>query len=155
MIDEEAEHVLTGEIGPQLVLWDLMKTHKTDSDGQWISGIWASADKALVHQDGLSLWDLSTGHASQILKPGSYVVTAAPGAGVWAIARWLSYRKPHSDWQIRAQTGHFVYGIARFIPGDGDKLATLSKWQTPAGSGPLKGLQGAKCGGFQHGLATR
>ena len=90
MIDEEAEHVLTGDIGPQLVLWDLMKTHKTYSDGQWISGIWASADKALVHQDGLSLWDLSTGHASQILKPGSYVVTAAPGAGVWAIARWLA-----------------------------------------------------------------
>ena len=90
VIDEGAKRALTGELGTQLVLWDLTKIRKRGSSGQWISGIWAGAEEALIHQDGLSLWTLATGHSRQIVKPGSYAVTASPGARVWAIERWAA-----------------------------------------------------------------
>jgi WD40 repeat protein len=88
VIDGEASHAITGEMGPQLVLWDLTRPHKAESAGQRISGIWASSGKALVHQDSLSLWDLSTGECVQIRPPGNFEVVPAPTAGVWALTKW-------------------------------------------------------------------
>jgi WD40 repeat protein len=75
-------------MGPQLVLWDLTKTQKRGFAGQRISGIWASGDKALVHQNNLSLWDLATGQCAEIRPPGHYEVVAAPSGDVWMFARW-------------------------------------------------------------------
>jgi hypothetical protein len=60
-IDDHANHAITGETGGQLVLWDLTKLKRAVSPDDWTTGIWAGSDKALVHQDAISLWDLSSG----------------------------------------------------------------------------------------------
>jgi WD40 repeat protein len=90
VIDDHANHAITGETGNQLVLWNLTKLKRVKSSGDWTAGIYAGSDKALVHQDALSLWDFSSGKRIGF-HPGRHCeVTAAPSAQVWAIARWSS-----------------------------------------------------------------
>jgi hypothetical protein len=90
VIDDHANHAITGEMGDQLVLWDLTKLKRAESPGDWTTGIWASSDKALVHQDAISLWDFFSGKRTEF-HPGHHCeVAAAPSAEVWAIARWSS-----------------------------------------------------------------
>jgi WD40 repeat protein len=90
VIDNDASRAVTGEMGSQLVLWDLTRTQQNEAGGPRIVGIWASRDKALVHQDGLSLWDLATGKCAPFRQAGNFEVVAAPTAGVWAFSRWAT-----------------------------------------------------------------
>jgi WD40 repeat protein len=88
-ISDTGRGAISGERGRRLVLWDLATPGKrTRQAASWISGIWASEDQAVVHGDGLSLWDLSTGKRRGFLPFGNYLVTCAPSAGLWAVARW-------------------------------------------------------------------
>jgi WD40 repeat protein len=87
VIDDHANQAITGELGGQLVLWDLTKLKRALS-GDWTSGIWAGSDRALVHQDAISLWDLSSGKRTEFRAGRHCEVTAAPSAGMWAIASW-------------------------------------------------------------------
>ena len=88
--DDHASRAITGELGSQLVLWDLTKLKRAISPEDWTFGIWASGDKALVHQDAISLWDLSSGKRTEFRAGRHCEVTAAPSAGIWAIAKWSS-----------------------------------------------------------------
>jgi WD40 repeat protein len=87
-IDDQAHHAITGELGHQLVLWDLKKMSKAKRPGEWISGIWAGSDKALVHQGSLSIWDYSPSERAGFRLARHCEVTAAPSAGFWAMAKW-------------------------------------------------------------------
>jgi hypothetical protein len=88
-IDRRGRRAITGELGRQLVRWDLTQERgKVNTEGSWISGIWAGGEKALVHGHGVSEWDLSTGESRAFLPRGSYTVACAPSAGIWAVARW-------------------------------------------------------------------
>lgn len=89
-VDDQANHAITGETGDQLVLWDLTKLKRAESSGDWTTGIWPSSEKALVHQDALSFWDLSSGTRTEFGPARHCEVTAAPTAGVWAVTRWSS-----------------------------------------------------------------
>ena len=89
-VDKQARHAITGELGRQLLLWDLTKVEKPAAPGYWISGMWASKGQALVHDDRLSQWDLSTGSRTKLLLPGNFQVASSPSAGIWAVARWAS-----------------------------------------------------------------
>ncbi len=89
-VDKQARHAITGELGRQLLLWDLTKMEKPAAPGSWISGMWASKGQALVHDDSLSQWDLSTGRRTKLLPPGNFQVASSPSAGIWAVARWAS-----------------------------------------------------------------
>jgi WD40 repeat protein len=87
-IDRRGRRAITGELGRQLVHWDLTKAVNLNTEGSRISGIWAGGEKALVHGDGVSEWDLSTGESSAFLPRGNYTVACAPSAAIWAVARW-------------------------------------------------------------------
>src|SRR5437588_4758414 len=63
---------------------------KAACTGTWISGIWASGDQALVHDEGVSLWDLSTGERTAILPRRNYAVASSPCAGLFAVATWAA-----------------------------------------------------------------
>ncbi len=90
VIDDHANHAMTGETGGQLLLWDLTKLKRAVAPGDWTSGIWAGSDNALVHQDAISLWDLASGKRTEFGASRHCEVTAAPSAQLWAIAKWSS-----------------------------------------------------------------
>jgi WD40 repeat protein len=87
-IDRRGRRAITGELGRQLVQWDITKAGKVNIEGAWITGIWAGGEKALVHGHGVSQWDLSTGESNAVLRRGNYTVACAPSAGIWTVARW-------------------------------------------------------------------
>lgn len=89
-ISSDARSAITGELGRQLVLWDLTKTSKTRRKRGWISGMWATADRALImEKDGVFEWDLASGRrGKRVLAPGHFEIAIAPGRKCWAVARW-------------------------------------------------------------------
>ena len=92
-IDPDARHALTGELGGQLIIWDLTRVEQTRNrpplnEGD-ISGIWASQHHALVQSyTGLSQWDLTTGEHEVVRKIGSDHISCSPAGGIWALTRW-------------------------------------------------------------------
>lgn len=91
-IDEEARHALSGEMGRYLLEWDLTVSGKASGPPTWLSGIWASSNKAIVHGDGLAVWDLNSGKSTQLFPHRNITVASAPTARIWALATWSSNR---------------------------------------------------------------
>ncbi len=132
-IDNSGRRAITGELGQQLVFWDLTGARKANPDDTWISGIWAGDEKALVYGNGLWQWNLSTGESSALLPPGSNAVACAPTAGIWAVARWREARggsirigkwgrkQPVAFFQLKDLTPSFMVSSIQ-ISRNGDRL---------------------------------